>query len=546
MAKGGKDAGALDVEDGAHKAPLSMDSEAADGRDVAEAAELESALTKMGRNVLPLCAAVALMNHLDRSNLAYAALSFNRDNGFDASVYALGASLFFVSFCVCQVPANLIMVRVGFRPWLAFLLVGWGAVATSFMFITSPWSFYLCRILLGVFESGAFPAMWFALSVFYPRKRITKPYAYLTISVMGANMLGAPLAAGLIALDGKGGLKGWQWLFLVEGVPSILLAGVILLRLPTSIATAKFLSPRERDALAAAVSCDPVQGPLSYDFRTLMGLVRQVLANRYFWSMFACGTLASIAAASYIAYTPIIINALMEGNVLSSNVSVAASRGGSSSWKPVLLSMVPYTIGVGLSYVVAHSSQRRNEHFYHIIACLGSAGVLMALFAPLAKASAVAGFLSLTLSLAVSFAGQGPGMALIARLCKGREHVVAQPMSNTFNVIGGIVGPLLVAAIINTKGGFTWVTVIMGLVLFVTAIILLLTRFWVMHEGGLPDGGMGRSEVNLKGLDGSNGHSGGAAAGSSSNGCDDAGLGGPGKGENAPAVKARAPKASAV
>jgi MFS family permease len=110
------------------------------------------------------------MKQTKQNSLSYAALSFNRDNGFTAATYALGASLFFVSFTVFQVPANLVMVRVGFRPWLALLLIGWGVVAACFMLISSAWSFFLLRLLLGVFESGAFPAMWYALSEFFPRR----------------------------------------------------------------------------------------------------------------------------------------------------------------------------------------------------------------------------------------------------------------------------------------------------------------------------------------------------------------------------------------
>lgn len=150
-------------------------------------------------------------------------------------------------------------------------------------------------------------------------------------------------------------------------------------------------------------------------------------------------------------HTVIIAN-LMAGTALTNQATVAASKG-SRDLRPVALTFVPYFLAVVLSYVVAHSSQRRNEIFFHITSCLVFAGVLMALFAPLAQANVIAGFLALSISLAVSFASNGPGMVLIARLCKGREQVVAQPMSNTFNVSGGIVGPLVTAALMNTLVG---------------------------------------------------------------------------------------------
>ena len=382
-------------------------------------------------------------------SLAYAALTLNRDNRFDAHIYSVGAALFFVTFCACQVPANLVMVRVGFRPWLAFLLTGWGAVAVCFMFISSPGTFYLLRLLLGVFEAGAFPAMWYALSVFFPRKRIIKPYAYLTIGIMAANMIGAPLAAGLLAMDGIGGLKGWQWLFLLEGVPSIILGALVFLLLPTSVQAARFLSQAERDALEAAVERDHVPGPPSGDLRNSLKLLGQCARNPYLWLSSLCGMLTSVASHTYLAYTPIIIANLLAGTALSNASTVAASRG-SNDLKPIALAMVPFTLAALTSYVVAHSAQRRDEQFWHISLCLLAAGTILALFPLLAKAAVAAGFLSLAVSLAIGAAANGPAMALVARLCKGREQVVALPMFSSFSVIGGIIGPLLTGALMST------------------------------------------------------------------------------------------------
>ncbi|GBF99609.1 MFS transporter [Raphidocelis subcapitata] len=451
--------------------------------------DLESALRKVGSRVIPLCFSVALMNHLDRSNLAYASLALNRDNNFDAHIYSVGAALFFVTFAVFQVPANLVMVRVGFRPWLAFLLVAWGIVAVCFMFISSAWSFYLLRLLLGVFEAGAFPAMWYALSVFFPRRRITKPYAYLTIGIMVANVIGSPLATGLLAMDGLGGLRGWQWLFLVEGLPSILLGLVIFLMLPNSIASARFLTPPEREALAAEVALDHVPGPLANDLRGAMALLGATLRNGYIWMSGLCGALTSVASHTYLAYTPIIISNLLAGTALSSKSSVAAGAG-NKSLLPVALALVPYSLASATSFVVAASSQRRDEQFWHVCGPLLSAGVILALFPPLAKAAIPAGFLSLSISLALAAAANGPAMALVSRLCKGPEAVVALPLFSSFSVIGGIVGPLLTGALMGRLGGFTFVTIIMGSLMVATGLLVIVLRAWVMHDGGLPDGGV--------------------------------------------------------
>ncbi|GBF99612.1 MFS transporter, partial [Raphidocelis subcapitata] len=455
------------------------DDKMVDGEAVSPGADpvLERALAKISRRVIPLFMATVFMNYLDRSNLSYAALVLNRDNGFDAKTFATGVSLFFATFAAFQVPANLVMVRVGFRPWLAFLLVAWGIVAVCFMFISSAWSFYLLRLLLGVFEAGAFPAMWYALSVFFPRRRVTMPHAYLAMGIMLSNMVGSLLATGLLAMDGLGGLRGWQWLFMLEGIPSILLGGLMFVLLPGSIAAARFLTPEEREALAAEVARDHLDGALNYDRRTLLSLVRLVLANGYFWMLFTTGLLMSTAATTYGVFTPIIFSNLLNGTAFSNAATVAAAAG-SKTLLPVALTVVPYTLAVALTYLLAASMQRHNEHFIHIFSTLMFSGVLMALFAPLAHAAVAAGFVALSVSLATSFATTGPGMVLVARLCKGRELVVAQPMSNTFNVLGGVIGPPVTAALLKTKGGFTWVSVLMGLLVVACSSMLIVLRAW--------------------------------------------------------------------
>jgi len=242
--------------------------------------------------------------------------------------------------------------------------------------------------------------------------------------------------------------RGWMWLFLLEGLPSIILGALIFVLLPNNIETAMFLTLEEREALSAAVARDHVPGPLASDLKGALVLFKMVFANRYFWVIFFCGVLMSVAGATYTTYTPIIISNLLNGTALNNKATVAAAKG-SKSLMPVALAMVPYTLAVLFSYIVAHSSQKRNELFLHISACLLTAGVTMSLFSTLATASVAAGFIALSLSLSICFASNGPGMVLVARLCKGREAVLAQPTSNTFNMVGGVIGPLITAALMN-------------------------------------------------------------------------------------------------
>lgn len=142
---------------------------------------------------------------------------------------------------------------MGARLWLSILLVGWGAVATCMMFVKGVASFYVLRVLLGAFEAGAVPGIWYHLALFIPANRITSPYAYLSVAIMAANVLGAPLAAGLLSMDGLGGLKGWQWLFMLEGIPSVLLGLVLVVVLPNTPHQARWLSPAEAELVEQEV-----------------------------------------------------------------------------------------------------------------------------------------------------------------------------------------------------------------------------------------------------------------------------------------------------
>jgi hypothetical protein len=348
--------------------------------------------------------------------------------------------------------------------------------------------------------------------------------------------------------------RGWQWLFLLEGVPSILLGMLVFLLLPSSVETARFLTPEERTALAVAIERDHVPGPLGKDLRSALAMVGAVARNGYLWLAGTCGALTSVASHTYLAYTPIIVSNMLAGTALSNSATVAAAPG-SKDLRPVALSIVPFATAVVASYLVAHSAQRRDEQFWHVAGCLLVAGIVLALFPPLTKAALGAGFASLAISLAAGASANGPAMALVARLCKGREQVVALPMFSSMSVIGGIIGPLVTGVLMSRlvrptraraaqpagregaghaplrrraqgaaagglcpgparspsvpppqfaplspllQGGFTWVTIIMGVLMSVTGLLVLVLRAWVMHDGGPPDGGMRRyrSEIS--------------------------------------------------
>ncbi|KAI8464519.1 MAG: major facilitator superfamily domain-containing protein [Monoraphidium minutum] len=454
--------------------------------------DLKRALRKAGRHVVPLGMAINFISNIDRSNLAYAALTLNRDNGFGPSIYSTAVSLFFVTYCVLQMPSNLVMLYVGHRPWLSLMVAGWGVVASCFALVRYAWALYLLRLLLGILEAGALPALWHVFAVFFPAQRVTVPFATLSVSILLANMVASPLATGLLAMDGLGGLKGWQWLFLLEGLPAVAIGIITWFRLPDSVATAKFLAPREREVLAAAVEADSATTRAG---SRAVPVFKAALSNPYAWVAVFASMCSSIAAQVFMSFTPIIVSNILNGTALNNSASVAAAAG-SRGLKPVALSAIPFALAAAASLAVGFHSERRNEQFLHVAFLIAGSGALLMLLPLALKAGAAAGFAALSVSLMLGAASHPCMVVLASRLCLGDEQAAVLPLVNSAVVLGGIVGPLVTGAMLNRLGGFTYTFVVMGALDVLEAVIILALRAWVTREGGLPDSG--RNERNAR------------------------------------------------
>jgi ACS family tartrate transporter-like MFS transporter len=204
---------------------------------------------------------------MDRVNISFAALRMNQDLHFSAAVYGLGGGLFFLSYALFEVPSNLLLVRFGARRWIARIMLTWGLLAVGMMFVRTPVQFYVMRFLLGLAEAGFFPGVIFYLTLWFPAqfrgRAISRFYVAWPLSsvVMGA------LAGTLLDLQGRLGLAGWQWLFLIEGLPAIAMSGVILMLLPDRPADAAWLSDGERGWIEHRLAADAaLLGPEDHGF----------------------------------------------------------------------------------------------------------------------------------------------------------------------------------------------------------------------------------------------------------------------------------------
>ena len=224
------------------------------------AGELERlTIAKAVKNLVPLIVICYFIAYLDRTNIGIAALQMNKDLGMTASMFGFGAGLFFLFYFSMEVPSNLLMTRYGVRRWVARIMVSWGFVAGGMAFVRGPTSFYFMRALLGLAEAGFFPAMVFYLTQWFPSSYRGRAISYLQVAGPLSYLIGAPISGTLLGLDGLLGLRGWQWMFILEAVPAIILSVVVLARLPDTPADARWLTDDQRDWLVARLTTEEEQ-----------------------------------------------------------------------------------------------------------------------------------------------------------------------------------------------------------------------------------------------------------------------------------------------
>jgi MFS transporter, ACS family, tartrate transporter len=203
--------------------------------------------SKIGWRLMPLLTTAYILNYLDRTNVSFAALTMNQAIGLTATQFGLGSGLFFfLGYCFLEVPSNVALYRFGPRRWLSRIMISWGLVSAAMSLAVGPNSFYLLRLLLGAAEAGFFPGVAFYLATWFPAEYRTRIIAWFMVAIPISSVIGGPASGYLLALDGALGLGGWQWLFIVEGLPAVIVGVVLYLKLPDRPEDAAWLSDDER------------------------------------------------------------------------------------------------------------------------------------------------------------------------------------------------------------------------------------------------------------------------------------------------------------
>jgi ACS family tartrate transporter-like MFS transporter len=221
--------------------------------------ELErSTMRRVSLRLLPLLFVLYVAAFLDRTNVGLAALQMNQDIGLSSAAYGFGAGVFFIGYGLFEVPSNLFLARVGARRWIARIAISWGIIACAMMFVRGPTSFYILRFLLGAAEAGCFPGIVYYLSQWFPERQRASAMSRFMVSIPLAGAIGGPIGGALLSLDGYLGLAGWQWLFLAEGLPSVLLGVAVLFLLTDRPEQAQWLPAAEQTWLTEKLESERV------------------------------------------------------------------------------------------------------------------------------------------------------------------------------------------------------------------------------------------------------------------------------------------------
>jgi ACS family tartrate transporter-like MFS transporter len=412
-----------------------------------------SATLKASWRILPWLGLGYLMSYIDRVNVSFAATQMNADLGFSATVYGLGSGLFFLSYALFEIPSGMVVARVGARRWIARIMISWGLLAAGMMFVQTPMQFYIMRLLLGAAEAGYFPCALYCVSQWFPpahRGRATSRFycfGGLSSIVMGL------LSGWLLALDGAAGLRGWQWLFLVEGLPAFLLGLFILRFLPDDPAKANWLTPAERDWLAAEHARELERLAVPPD--------HNILAALRDWRVFQLAVAGLLTIGAYMSFQLFLPQLLAAGTGLDViHVGYLVSASGA-----VLI--------VGMIASGWHSD-RQGQRFSHLIGgCLavGMAFIVMA-YAP-SPSVLIAGFFGLSLFWpAVTLST----IVLCSEIVPRRAVGVSVAAVNTLSQIGAFIGPWLVGISKDATGSYHLAQVLLPIGFFLSVAIVLNLR----------------------------------------------------------------------
>jgi D-galactonate transporter len=385
-----------------------------------EPVQEDATYRKVTLRILPLLFLCYLFSYLDRVNVGFAKLQMVGDLGFSETIYGLGAGVFFIGYFIFEVPSNVIMKRVGARVWIARIMITWGTISASTLLVKTPLQFYAVRFLLGLAEAGFAPGVLLYLTYWYPAQRRGRAVATFLTGLPMSGAIGGPLSGWLLrSLAGSAGLKGWQWLFLVEALPSVILGVVVFVFLDDGIRKAKWLSEDEKLLLEKNILND-AQGKQDHS-------LGKVLTDRKVWLM----SLIYFAIIMGLYGVSFWLPSIIKATGVKDPLHVGS------------LTAIPYLAATVSMLLAARSADRLNERRWHTVvpAVLGATGLLLSTLFAHQTALALA---ALTLATAGIISAVSNFWALPTAFLSGTAAAAGIAVVNSIGNLAGFVAPYLV------------------------------------------------------------------------------------------------------
>jgi ACS family tartrate transporter-like MFS transporter len=411
----------------------------------------QSAIRKNTWRLLPLLVFALVFNYVDRTSVGFAALTMNQELGLTATQFGWGAGLLFVGYCGFEVPSSLIQYRVGARRWLGRIMVTWGLAAAATAFAVGPNSFYIIRFILGVAEAGFFPGAMFFLSCWFPAEHRTRVLGWLGVSVPISSVIGAPMSGLLFQMQGVAGLSGWQWMFIVEGLPVCIVGIATLFLLADQPQEASWLTQPEKDALTA--------------------MLREETRPR-----------------EHTAFWP----AIRDIRVLTLsaiNFSFTLGAYGISIWLPQILkgqglsnlmigfvAAIPYVVTTVVMIAWMAALSRGGSKIWSLVAActLGAAGLGLSVL----TGSLVLSMVAMTIAVVGAVCARTIFWTIPTRFLTGPAAAGGLAFMNSIGAFGGFVGPFMVGWLKDTTGSFT--TGLLGLTVVLTLSVVMSLSLFAM------------------------------------------------------------------
>jgi ACS family tartrate transporter-like MFS transporter len=409
-------------------------------------------LKKITLRLIPFMFVLYIVAYLDRVNVSYAALQMNDALGFSSQIYAIGAGIFFIGYFLFEVPSNLMLHRVGARLWIARILVTWGILSSAMMFVKGIVSFYVLRFLLGVAEAGFFPGMILYLTYWFPLQSRGRAVARFMTATAIAGAIGSPISGLLLEMKGIGGLDGWQWLFLIEGIPAVLLGFVTLVYLPDGPGKAKWLNSEEKKWIAETLDRERQQTATHGDHS-----MRDALRSARVWTFAAIYFAVIMSFYGITFWLPQIVKAFSG----ATNLVVGA------------ISALPWIAAtVGMVLISRNSDATRERRRHVALAAVGGSVGLVA--AGLLQNPALE-LAALALAAVGIWGTLGPFWALSSESLAGTGAAAGIALINSVGNLGGFLGPYLVGWIRDRTSSFAIALVVLAMFPLAGALITLLS-----------------------------------------------------------------------